>query len=128
MVANDVRLVGGVRRAAVVGQTETAAIVQAPAARRIVVAQLRPGIHAMTNLDLDDDDDPRIRFVHEHLEPEQFVGSAGRICRDERIVITGAGRGTVSSSLILVGGDLRVFHIIGDPRDREYDVFRPFCR
>src|SRR3954453_20800309 len=61
---------------------EAAYFVQAPGALRISLEELPPGIHAMTNLDLNDGDDPRIRFVHEHLEPDQFVASAGRICRD----------------------------------------------
>jgi uncharacterized protein with NRDE domain len=101
-------------------------IVQAPGARRISVEQLPAGIHAMTNLDLDDADDPRIRHVHEHLEPERFVASAGRICRDERIVIAGGDRGTISSSLVVVGGEIRFSHILGDPRGQEYQTFRPF--
>ena len=32
-------------------------------------SKLAPGIHAMTNLDLDDRDDPRIQFVAANLEP-----------------------------------------------------------
>ncbi len=78
----------------------------------------------MTNLDLDDSDDPRIRFVTAKLEPRDFPSSAGDICRDERIVIPGADRGTVSSSLILVGEAIAMDHILGDPREREYQRFR----
>ncbi|HMB02978.1 MAG TPA: NRDE family protein [Isosphaeraceae bacterium] len=107
---------------------EAAVIVQAPGSRRITARGLTPGIHAMTNLDLDDGDDPRIRFVHENLEPEQFVASARRICRDERIVIRGLERGTVSSSLILVGTAVRFYHIMGDPGAGEYEEYRTFIR
>src|SRR5690242_21227193 len=60
------------------------------------------GIHAITNLDLDDANDPRIRFVHDHLDPAHFVTSAQSICRSDMIVITGPDRGTVSSSQIIV--------------------------
>jgi hypothetical protein len=63
-----------------------------------------------------------------HLEPEKFVVSAQRICRDERIIIGGAERGTVSSSLALVGDEIRFYHTIGDPRGSEYEVFKPFRR
>jgi uncharacterized protein with NRDE domain len=98
-------------------------IVQAPGVQRIAVASLSPGVYAMTNLDLEDRDDPRIRFVHEHLEPDRFVASAGRICRDERIIIAGADRGTIASSLVLVGADIRFHHILGDPRESDYEVF-----
>ena len=44
-----------------------------------------------------------------------FLASAGRICRDPRIVITGGERGTVSSSLIVAGGDVVLYHISGTP-------------
>jgi uncharacterized protein with NRDE domain len=111
-----------------IANREAAYVVQAPGARRICVAELPPGIHAMTNLDLGDGDDPRIGFVHEHLEPDRFVVSASRICRDERIVINGEDRGTVSSSLLLVGDDIQFHHIMGNPRDSEYEVSSPFCR
>ena len=79
---------------------------------------------AMTNLDLDDADDPRIRFVAANLEPADFPASAGRICRDDRIVIAGADRGTISSSLIVIGEEIGFEHILGDPRGRDYQRFR----
>ena len=70
----------------------------------------------MTNLDLDDVDDPRIQLVRTTLEPEDFLASAARLCRDDRIVVAGAERGTVSSSLILAGDEIVLYHIEGDPR------------
>ena len=36
----------------------------------------------------------------------------------------GADRGTISSSLILVGEAITMDHILGDPRDRGYQGFR----
>ena len=78
----------------------------------------------MTNLDLDDDDDPRVQLVRTTLEPDDFIASAGRLCRDDRIVVSGAERGTVSSSLILAGDEIVLYHIAGDPRGREYQKFR----
>ncbi len=80
---------------------EAAFVVQAPGATRVAVTDLTPGIHAMTNLDLDDPQDPRIQLVAANLEPRDFPASAGRICRDDRIVIAGTDRGTVSSSVAL---------------------------
>jgi uncharacterized protein with NRDE domain len=99
-------------------------VVQAPGAENVSVVGLTPGIHAVTNLDLDDPDDPRIQFVVEQLEPRDFRTSAGRICRDDRIVIPGADFGTVSSSLILIGETIEMDHILGDPRDAAYQRFR----
>ena len=110
-----------------IANRDAAYVVHAPGTQRIAVAPLEPGIHAMTNLDMDDRDDPRIRLVIERLEPEHFVESAGGICRDERIVITGPERGTVSSSLVLVGRAIRFYHILGNPADGEYEPIEPFC-
>jgi hypothetical protein len=78
----------------------------------------------MTNLDIDDPADPRIGFVHAQLDPANFVGSAARICRDPLIVVAGAERGTVSSSLVIVGTEITLHHVVGDPTGREYHEYR----
>jgi uncharacterized protein with NRDE domain len=103
---------------------DAAFVVQAPGARRIRDVALSPGIHAMTNLDVDDPEDPRIRLVAARLDPLEFPASAGRICRDERIVIPGAERGTISSSLVAIGPEIVLDHIRGDPRGRDYERYR----
>jgi uncharacterized protein with NRDE domain len=97
--------------------------VEAPAARRVSVERLRPGVRVMTNLG---PGDPRIRYVRYRLDPGRFVPSAREVCRDGRVVAGGGERGTVSSSLILVGDGIRFFHRIGDPRDGDYLEFQPF--
>jgi len=107
-----------------IANPDAAFVVHAPGARQISVVKLDPGIHAMTNLDLDDDADPRIRFVRANLDPADFIASAGRICRDEGIVITGVERGTVSSSLILAGNEIVLYHNLGVPRGRDYQEYR----
>jgi uncharacterized protein with NRDE domain len=99
-------------------------VVEAPGARRIRVVELTSGIHAMTNLDLNDPDDPRIRLVQELFDPHDFPASAARLCRDERIVRIGTDRGTISSSLLAIGPEVAFDHIRGDPRGREYDRYR----
>jgi uncharacterized protein with NRDE domain len=101
-------------------------VVQAPGARRISTKSLPPGLHCMTNLDLNDDEDRRIRFVRENLDPSQFVASAQRICRDPRMIVDGSDRGTISSSLIKVGVRVEFYHIVGDPRDAAYELIQPF--
>jgi uncharacterized protein with NRDE domain len=106
----------------------SAFVVQASGARRIAIEPLPPGVHAMTNLDVNDPGDPRIRFVREHLVPEWFLASAQGICRDERIIVDAPERGTVSSSLVLVGDAIQFYHRLGDPRDGAFEAIRPFCQ
>jgi uncharacterized protein with NRDE domain len=102
---------------------ESAFIVHAPGASRVAARPLQPGIHAITNLDLDDANDRRIRFVRENLDPEHFVTSARALCRHDAIVLTGPERGTVSSSLILVGRRIDFHHVLGNPTRGVYNVY-----
>jgi hypothetical protein len=51
------------------------------------------------------------------------VTSARAICRHETIVITGPDRGTVSSSLILVGSEIAFHHAMGNPTRGVYNVY-----
>ena len=97
--------------------------IQAPGARRITVRTLNPGVHAITNRDLDDPEDPRIRFVHENLDPADFVASAQTICRNEKILVAGPDRGTISSSLILVDRAIVFHHLLGNPNAEVYNQF-----
>jgi uncharacterized protein with NRDE domain len=103
---------------------DAAFVVQAPGAGRIDLVELTPGVHAMTNLDVDDAGDRRIRLVKELFDPRDFPASAARLCRDERIVVPGAERGTISSSLISIGPEVVFDHILGDPRGRDYERYR----
>lgn len=108
-----------------IADADCAFVVQAPGRSSVSVTRLEPGIHAMTNLDLDDDD-PRINLVRATLDPADFIESAGRLCRDNRIVVAGGHRGTVSSSLITADDDIVLYHIQGDPRDRPYQKYQLF--
>ena len=99
---------------------DLALVVQAPGAARVSVTELSLGIHAMTNLDLDDANDARIRVVAENLQLRDFPGSARRICRDDRIVIPGADRGTISSSVLLVDATIALDHVQGVDRHDRY--------
>lgn len=107
-----------------IADSQSASVVQAPGARRISVVSLEPGTHAITNDDVDDGADPRIRLVLATLRPEDFRTSAAQLCGDPRVLITGEDRETVSSSLIVAGDEVVLFHISGDPSDRAYDEFR----
>jgi uncharacterized protein with NRDE domain len=109
-----------------IASADLAFVVQAPGPSRISVTALEPGTHAVTNLDLDDDD-PRIELVRRTLDPGNFIDSAGQLCRDDRIIVAGADRGTVSSSLIVAGKEIVLYHIQGDPRGRPYQSFQLVC-
>lgn len=103
---------------------DAAFVVEAPGVSSVRIKELSPGIHAMTNLDVDDRNDPRIRIVAAEFDPRDFPASAARLCRDERIVLPGLERGTISSSLIAIGDEILFDHIRGDPRGRDYDRSR----
>ena len=107
-----------------IASPESALVVEAPGARRITIRAIEPGVHAVTNLDLDDENDARISLVRENLDPAHFVTSAQSLCRHERIIIAGAERGTVSSSLALVGSEILLYHVLGNPNQ---DVYRLYC-
>jgi uncharacterized protein with NRDE domain len=107
-----------------IATADAALIVQAPGPTRVAVTPLDPGVHAMTNLDLDDVDDPRIHLVRTTLKPGNFLASAGQLCRDDRIVVAGTERGTVSSSVIVARNEIVLYHIEGDPRGHAYHEYR----
>jgi uncharacterized protein with NRDE domain len=106
-----------------IANPESAFIIEAPGARRITTRTIEPGIHAITNLDLDDQNDARISLVRENLDPAHFVSSAQSLCRHEKIIIAGAGRVTTSSSVALVGSEILMHHVEGNPNQ---DVYRPY--
>jgi uncharacterized protein with NRDE domain len=99
---------------------DDALVVSAPGPGRVSVVRLGPGAHAMTNLELDDGADPRIERVRSELDSRDFVASAQRLCRDQRIVVSGAQRGTVSSTIIVSGRDIVMYHALGNPSNGEY--------
>jgi uncharacterized protein with NRDE domain len=107
-----------------VANRESAFVIEAPGPTRISVSRLHAGIHAMTNHDLDDHADARIQIVRATLDADNFAASAKRLCRDDRIVVSAADRGTISSSVILAGHEIVLRHKEGDPRTGEYQEFR----
>jgi uncharacterized protein with NRDE domain len=106
-----------------IASPDAAFVVHAAGARRISLVKLESGVHAMTNLDLDDPDDPRIGFVRGTLDPADFIASAARICRDRRVVISGEDRGTVSSSLILAGNPIVLYHTLDVSGRGDYEEY-----
>jgi uncharacterized protein with NRDE domain len=106
-----------------IANSRAALVVHAPGAKRVSVVPLETGIHAITNHDVNDRTDSRLCLVRSVLRPEDFLSSARQICRDERVLVNGVDRGTVSSSLLLAGTGIVLFHIVGEPTGREYEEF-----
>jgi uncharacterized protein with NRDE domain len=107
-----------------IANRELAFVIEAPGPARISVSRLQSGIHAMTNLDLDDQADARIQLVRTTLDADNFAASAKRLCQDERIVVSGTDRGTISSSVILVSHEIALVHQDSYPRKRDYQEYR----
>ena len=107
-----------------IANPESAFVIEAPGVRRITTRAIDSGVHAITNLDLDDKNDARISFVRENLDPAHFVSSAQSLCRHEKIIITGAERVTTSSSLVLVGREILLNHVQGNPNQDVYRLYR----
>ena len=78
----------------------------------------------MTNLDLDDADDPRIRLVRRALQPADFPASAGEICRDraDRHHRRRAGHGLLEPDPRRRRRSCSTTYQ-GDPAGRDYDDF-----
>jgi uncharacterized protein with NRDE domain len=107
-----------------IANRECAFVIEAPGPARITVSRLQTGIHAMTNLNLDDRADPRIQLVRTALDADHFVDSAKRLCRDERIVVSGGERGTISSSVICAGNKIVLYHKHNESGKHDYQIFQ----
>lgn len=89
------------------------------AGRSLHRARLAPGLHVLTNGDVDDDRDARCALARDRLgerfrDEEEFLARAAEVCRtgpDESgrttIVLRGPDRGTVSSTLLALGPEER---------------------
>jgi transport and Golgi organization protein 2 len=91
--------------------------------------QIQPGLHLMTNGDLDDPHDRRLHLARELLEPtprrlEEFLVRTASVCAHPGIILRGAGRGTVSSDQVAVtsaAGQAIYRHAPGPPDRCAYD-------
>lgn len=110
--------------------------------------RLTPGLHLLANGDLDDPRDPRLRLVRERLTAanpataEAFLTAAGAVCRlgiDDpvalaagcAVVLRGADRGTVSSTLLAWTQsplESRYLYAPGSPDRAPYEDFSGLLR
>jgi len=102
-----------------------ACVIHAPHKDAVTWETIKPGIHCITNLNVDDPDDERVQFVHKNLrkqmDVEHFVGLAKSICSHERIVKLDPDHGTRASSVIAVGQQKTLFHhVVGIPTFDSY--------
>jgi uncharacterized protein with NRDE domain len=103
---------------------QSAYVIEAPGPSRITISKLHRGIHAMTNLDLDDHADARIQLVRTTLDQDHFVDSAKSLCQDKGIVVPGAERGTISSSVIVACDEIVLYHKGDNAETHDYQKFR----
>ena len=98
---------------------------------RLEILPLAPGLHLLTNGDLNDPRDARQRFARELFSAQpigasgEFLDVAARVCatgpdpvRGTTIVLRGDNRGTVSSTLVALttrSGDVAYRHAAGPP-------------
>ncbi len=93
---------------------------------RFSVVAIEPGLHLMTNADLDDPDDKRLALARRLFGPgtpatiDEFMEAGRRVCTAAGIVLAGRDRGTVSSSLVAVTAAAAdaVYHHAAGPPDR----------
>lgn len=80
-------------------------VVHAPDHENITSVVIKSGFHAITNSDLDDMNDERVKFIHEEMkyDSELSVFKSQEICSHEKIIINDEKWGTISSSILAVG-------------------------
>lgn len=82
----------------------------------------RPGCYAITNLDVNDSNDERIKFALKTIDPSNFVESAKLICSHEKILVQEEVSETVSSSILQWGASgKRFLHCFGKPDIGRYE-------
>jgi hypothetical protein len=101
------------------------------------VAPLPPGLHVLTNGDVNDDNDPRLGYAHWWLSQRFYTSASGcaealrALCAQSggqtpAICLRGVDKGTVSSSIISVPLDLRLgayWHAQGPPDTTGYEDY-----
>jgi hypothetical protein len=101
------------------------------------ILDVGPGLHLMTNGDLDDPQDGRQALARTLYGPTapasaaEFVSASRRVCADAGIVVRGQGRGTVSSQIVALCRDpaQAVFlHADGPPDRQGYEDFSEALR
>lgn len=97
---------------------------------RLAILDIKPGLHLMTNADLDDADDRRQSIAREIFQTRgcatvrQFNETGARVCAADGVLIRGEERGTVSSDLIAITADpadAAYWHAPGPPDEHPYE-------
>lgn len=101
-------------------------VVHAPHKDAVKWEKLRPGIHCITNLDMDDPGDERVLFVRRKMSQDLvvhgFVNLAKKICSSPEIIKNDPNHGTIASSVLACGIEETLFyHCVGKPNEKAYD-------
>ncbi len=104
---------------------------------RLQRTDLEPGLHLLTNGDLNDEADPRQSVARARLGPRppdsarDFVTLAATVCGDPAIVVRAGHGGTVSSQLVALTElprDAIYMHAEGPPDEHPYDDYSSLLR
>lgn len=87
-------------------------IVHAPSAKEVCIDELSPGLHVLTNLNINDPTDRRINFVHAYMHNVDwgnFDILSKELLNTPEILVVDSDCRTVSSSILRMGSD-KVYH------------------
>jgi len=96
--------------------------VRAPGCKDVNLQEIKPGKHVITNLDLDDPEDVRIKFAHEYLKEKSLsLRHAEDLCLHNNILVPDKDWGTLSSTIVLQHGDeFRFRHTVAEHEPTPY--------
>lgn len=113
-------------------------VIHAPDKDNVTYECIKPGFHAITNSNLDDMDDERVKFLHENQptwenSTEAFAAKAKELCSHEKIIVNDDDWGSVSSSIILAGDGgtgmrTKFHHSMTKPTVTSYDDLSEMTR
>lgn len=78
-------------------------VVYGPGPKNVSSHQLKPGVHCITNLDMDDPNDERVKHILSRLKPGYFMSEVMNLCTSNHIIVRDPDWATICSSIITVG-------------------------
>lgn len=107
-----------------IADKDLATIIHAPSANNIKMELLDPGLHVLTNLNINDPNDVRINLMKAKLDVGRFEESAKEMLRHPDIIVHDDDWGTIASSILMTGKEsTRFLHINGKPTGVDYRCY-----